>query len=163
MALIAPLVANLYDRGRSRAVLRGLVLITALAVMTGTILTNVQKPLVGPQAIWGKTRRERRTVLWGSSNIPVLVIYDDMPRKGRVATILRSTNPEYVWFGEDLNRTLTPIFPPPAVVDLDWLKKNRYDVVVVANAARLSRADALPPKQFNVYRRPPHTIVIRVK
>jgi len=130
MALSAPLVAFLYDRGRSRAVFRGLVLITALAVMTGTILTDAQKPLVGPQAIWGKTRRERRTVLWGTSRIPARVVYEDLPRQGSVATILRSTDPEYVWFGENLERTLTPIFPPPTVIDLGWLRKKTCDVVV---------------------------------
>lgn len=85
-----------------------------------------------------------------------------MPRQASVATILRDTDPEYIWFGENLNRTLTPIFPPPAVVDLAWLQKNTYDVVVV-NSARICRVSALPPKHFNVYRRPPYTIVVRVK
>lgn len=166
VALCAPLVASLCERGRSRAVLRGLVLITALTVMTGTILTNVQKPLVGPKAIWSKTRQERRTVLWGSTGIPARILYYYMyyymPRQVSVATILRSTDPEYIWFGENLNRTLTPIFPPPAIVNLAWLQKNIYDVVVV-NSAKICRVDALPPKLFSVYRRPPYTIVIRVK
>jgi hypothetical protein len=162
VALCAPLVASLCSRGRLRGALRVVISLLAIMVMVVTILTNIQKPLVGPKAIWGKTRQERRTVLWGSTGIPARIVYNYLPRQVSAATILRSTDPEYIWFGENLNRTLTPIFPPPTVVDRDWLQKNTYDVVVV-NSAKICRVDALPPKLFKVYRRPPYTIVVRVK
>jgi hypothetical protein len=162
VALCAPLAASLCGRGRWRGALRIAVSLLAVVVTVVTILTNVQKPLVGPKAIWDKTRQERRAILWDSSRIPTHAVFSHLPRRGTVATILRSTDPEYVWFGENLGRTLTPIFPPPAVVDLAWLRRNTFDIVVV-NSAKICRVDALPPRLFKVYRHPPYTVVIRVK
>jgi len=159
--LCAPLVAGVFGRGLGRAALRCLMLVVACTVMTLTILTNVSKPLAGPNAIWGKTRFERRAVLWDRDRIPYRILEGSIPPRATVASILTPADHEYPLFGEKLGRTVIPVYPTPDTVDLDWLQKNRYPYVVV-HTTGYCRVEDLPPARFRVQTYPPFKIIIRL-
>lgn len=160
ITLAVPLVAGLFDSRRRRLVLRGLIGVTALITMTGTILTNVQKPLIGPQAIWAKTPEERRTLLWDRTFIPYRVLDDLIPGKAEVALILKDRDPEYTLFGERLSRKLVPIHPRPPVVDRAWLSQAGFRYVIV-NGNGPCRVGDLSGTGYRVVDRPPYKIIIR--
>jgi len=160
--LVASLAAGLYGRGPWRAALRGLVIVVAVTTMTLTILTNVSKPLVGPDAIWGKTRFERRAVHWDRDRIPYRILEGSIPPEATVASVLKRADHEYPLFGERLGRTVIPVVPTPDTIDLNWLQQNRYPYVVV-HATGYCRVEPLPPSRFLVQSYPPYKIIIRLK
>ena len=162
VALGAPLVASLYGRGRRRGTLRAVICLVAIVGVIVTMLTNIQKPLIGPGAIWTKTRMEMRSAAWAQGGVPTRVMEEFMPATASVATVLKDTDPEYVWFGERLTRRLTPIFPAPKVIDRAWLQKNACDWVVV-HTMKFRRVAPLPPEEFRVIVRPPYTLISRLK
>jgi hypothetical protein len=162
VALVAPLAARLFGAGPARVVLRALVALVAGLALTVTVLTNVQKPLVGPGAIWSKTRAERREALASPSLIPGRFIDRGIPSRATVATVVSYTDPEYPLFGERLTRRLVPIYPEPPVIDADWLRANPFDYVVV-RVQGLSRVAPLPEDEYQVFRRPPYKLIIRKK
>ncbi len=159
IALSVPLIALLFRETGKRVILRVLIILTAVVVLAGTVLTNVQKPLVGPKAIWDRTRDERRTVIWDSQLIPPQALDGLIPPRARVALILNDRDPEYPIFGRRLGRTLVPIHPRPEVVDETWFRESgfRYFVVNV----ELMAAAPLSPAAFKVVDRLPYRIVIR--
>ena len=159
IALAVPLVALFFRESRRRVVLRALVVLTAAVVLTGTVLTNVQKPLVGPRAIWDKTRDERRTVIWDSQLIPPQALDGIVPARAEVALILNDRDPEYPLFGKRLGRTLIPIYPLPKTVDEAWLRESKYRYFVLK--ADLMTGAPLSPALFKVVDRLPYRIVIR--
>lgn len=159
MTLIAPLAAGLLDRGRFHIPIRGFVIVLAITVLAVTVLTDVQKPLVGPHAIWKDTRSERRMKNW-----PEKFLYRDLaqwiPPKAEVATILTPEDFEYPVFGDRLDRAVYPIFPPPGRIGLGWLKKNPYRYLIVHDTPSCFVED-LPEEEFKVLVRAPFRIIIR--
>jgi hypothetical protein len=162
IALVAPLLAGVAGRGKLRSAARGIIVLVGLTTLTVTLLTNVQKPLIGPKAIWGRTPLERRGVLWRQMSIPYRIMDEWIPEGARVATILRGTDPEYVWFGEHLGRRLYPIFPPPAEVNEAWLETQDYDCLVV-HSGRYILVRKLPEDKYRVVQHPPYTLILPLK
>ncbi len=160
VALVAPLAARLFRPGPVRVVLRGLIALVAVLVLTVTILTDVQKPLAGPEAIWGKTRLERRESVGNKSTIRSRFVDRLIPSRATVATVLAFTDPDYVLFGEGLTRTVIPVFPEPELIDQDWLNRNPFDYLVV-RVQGPSQVKPLPPDEFLVIYRPPYKVIIR--
>jgi hypothetical protein len=105
---------------------------------------------------------EMRSAAWAQGGVPTRVLQESMPATASVATILKDTDPEYVWFGERLGRRLTPIFPSPYVIDRAWLQKNTCDWIVV-HSQNFRRVAPLPPEEFRVLVRPPYTLIFRLK
>jgi hypothetical protein len=160
VALAAPLTAGLFGRGAWRTALRALVIPVALTTLTVTILTNVQKPLLGPEAVWGKTRAERRAVLWRNSTIPYKAVDKLIPEGAEIAAVLKSTDPEYPLFGERLSRAVIRIDPRPEVINPDWFKTHDYRYVVV-HALGFCRVEGLAEQEFLVLFYPPYKVIIR--
>jgi hypothetical protein len=160
ITLSAPLVAAVFRRGRIFILLRGLVVCTALTVLSVTILTNVQKPLTGPRAIWGKTRDERRVMLWDKTPPLYRAMDKAIPSDATVAVILKDRDPEYPMFGERLGRTIIQVYPPPSVVDGAWLRQSKFRYVVV-HSLGFPPVGKLPASEFQVISCPPFKIIIR--
>ncbi len=158
--LIVPLAAALYGRGWLRITLRGLVAALASLVMIVTILTNVQKPLIGPDAIWPKTSDERRSLRMAAQGFPYKTIQAEIPDGVTVGAILRSTNMEYPLFGPRLGRNVVPIFPRPERVTASWLKSCPYDYLLVNSGVVAPLQGPFPP-EYRIIRRYPYTIIIR--
>jgi hypothetical protein len=160
ITLSAPLVAGVFRPGRFFVYLRGLIVGLALTVMTVTVLTNVQKPLTGPRAIWDKTRDERRVMLWGQTPALYRAMDGAIPAEATVAVILKNRDPEYPMFGEKLGRTIIQVYPPPRVVSRAWLQQNDFRYVVVHDAG-FRPVETLPASEFQVISCPPYKIIIR--
>ncbi len=162
VTLVAPLASPLFGRGIGRAVIRAVIGIIAATTLIVTLLTNVQKPLIGQDAIWGKSRAELRMAEGQRTSFPNRAIERWIPPEAKVATILQYKDPEYILFGEGLTRTLVQVLPAPPTVDLDWLHKNPYDYVVV-HALDFCPVTELPAGEFRVLFHPPFKIIIRNK
>ncbi len=162
IALVAPLAAALYRRGTFRVLLRGLIVSIALVVMTVTILTDVQKPLIGPRAIWNKTRLERRLGLLNSSGFRVPIIDHEIPQDATVAAVLTVNDPEYLLFGERLSRKVVTVFPPPDVVNRDWLLQSPFDYFLV-HCGKFRRVKGSLTPEFRRVTMSPYRIIIRQK
>lgn len=160
IALSAPLVAAAFRPGRWPSLGRGLIIVAACTVMTVTTFTNVQKPLVGPQAIWAKARSERRYATWNQAQRAFRRLCKAVPPGATVADIMKYQDPEYILFGENLNRRVVPIHPPPEVVDLKWLEEHPYRYVMVHSTGLCPVAE-LPSPQFLVLTAPPFKLIIR--
>lgn len=161
VTLVAPLVAFLFGRG-GRIAIRAVIGAVAATTLIVTALTNAQKPLIGRDAIWGKSRTELRMAARKQMSFPVRAVDRWIPAGAKVATILRYSDPEYLLFGDKLTRTLSPVVPHPAAVNRDWLSRNPYDYFVV-HTQRLFRVAPLPEREFRVVKRAPFKIIIRKK
>jgi len=160
MALGAPLVAAAFRPGRWPSLGRGLIVVVACTVMAVTAVTNVQKPLLGPEAIWAKARSERRYVTWNKTRMAYKSLCEAIPPGATVADIMKYQDPEYMLFGEHLTRRVVPIFPAPVTVDLKWLEAHPYRYVMVHSMGLCPVAD-LPSPQFRVLKAPPFKFIIR--
>ncbi len=165
VALVAPLAFRLFRPGLGRVALRGLIALVAVLTLSVTVLTDVQKPLIGPRAIWGMTRSERRESLVNGLAISGRTIDRLIPIDATVGTVVSFTDPDYPLFGQRLTRTIIPIYPAPRVIDLDWLRKSPYDyfVVRIKGMGGVDRVAPLPPDEFQVLPRPPYKLIIRRK
>lgn len=160
IALAAPLVAAAFRPGRWPSLGRGLIIVAAVTVMAVTAVTNVQKPLVGPEAVWTKAYSERRYQIWNKAKMAYRRLCEAIPAGATVADIMKFQDPEYILFGEDLGRTIIPIHPPPEVVDLKWLEENPYRYVMVHSMDFCPVAE-LPSPQFRVLTAMPFKLIIR--
>jgi len=163
MALCAPLVAGVVRRGPLMTVLRGFIAGLACLVMVVTVLTNVQKPLIGDDAIWTKTRFERRALVWDETRIPYRLLETAIPPQARVASILPAVDQAvYPLFGEKFGRRVIPIFPPPAAIDLKWLQDNPFPFVFVHVTGYCPVGD-LPSSKYRVFTSLPYKIIVRLR
>jgi len=160
IALSAPLVAAAFRPGRWPSLGRGLIIVAACMVMAVTTVTNVQKPLVGPEAIWSKARIERRYLIWNQAQMAYRRLCEAIPPRATVADIMKFQDPEYVLFGEELERTIIPIHPPPKAVDPEWLEENPYRYIMV-HSTDLCPVAELPSPQFQVLTARPFKLIIR--
>jgi 4-amino-4-deoxy-L-arabinose transferase-like glycosyltransferase len=158
--LVMPLTAAVFGRGPFRVLLRGMIAVLAATVMIFTVLTNVQKPLIGPDAIWNKTFQERRVLESRRLGFPLKAVEEEIPPGAVVAAVLRSTNPEYLLFGPSLGRRVVPVFPRPEVIDGDWLDTQPYDYLMV-NVNVPTRLKRPVPPGYRLVFHYPYAIIVR--
>ena len=162
MALSAPLAAGVFRRGPLMVLLRGFIAGLACLVMVVTVVTNVQKPLIGDDAIWTKTRFERRALVWDETRIPYRLLEKAIPPQARVASILPALDlAVYPLFGEKYGRRVIPIFPPPAAVDLKWLQDNPFPFVFV-HVTGYCHVEDLPSSRYRIFTSLPYKIIVRL-
>jgi hypothetical protein len=160
IALSAPLVAAVFRPGFWPSLGRGLLIVAACTVMAGTVAANVQKPLLGPRAIWSKARSERRFIVWNQAQMAYRHLCEAIPPCSTVADIMDYQDAEYILFGDRLDREIIPVHPAPQKIDLAWLEENPYDYVMVHDTG-LCHVEELPSSRYRVLEAPPFKLIIR--
>ncbi len=129
--LCAPFLSAFARDGSGQKFLRLIAIGIALSTLAWTTGFNYLKPLIGSRTIWGADR----TVRQGLSNwrIPdVLRMVDQLvPRHATLGTIMGSDDWDYPLFGEHFTRKLIPISPGSLVGDLQWIRGNNIQYVLV--------------------------------
>jgi hypothetical protein len=107
----APILAWVYPEKPSSVWLRWCMILPALGIMLWTLSHNVNKPLIGPNAIWTKSPLEVQSM---SAPIQKAVMADldqVVPQNAILATELGMDDWDYPLFGSQMQRRVLPVNP----------------------------------------------------
>lgn len=136
VSILAPLMAFLYQSSKKRKLFYELIAIFAVWVMVSTVFQNATKPLIGPNAIWGLTRNEIRT-LTNPKMEPVLeMVQEKVPPKTVLATRLGVDHWDYVLFGDKFDRKIIQLDPNHLGIDENNIWENKVDYLLLAPRER---------------------------
>lgn len=129
--LSAPLLYSWYPLSRRSWLWRWVISLAAIWILVWTFLLNGSRPLVGENAVWGKTYSEART-LNNRAMLPVLnMVERNVPANARLATRLSEDAWDYPLFGANFQRILLPTDPQSITIDLEWLSAQAIDYLLV--------------------------------
>nr|NIN65860.1 hypothetical protein [Anaerolineae bacterium]NIN96046.1 hypothetical protein [Anaerolineae bacterium]NIQ79076.1 hypothetical protein [Anaerolineae bacterium] len=129
--ICAPLVAPIFRRRHRQGLLQWGIVGIALVVLGWTTTHNFSKPLLGARPIWEMDSIERQTInrRWME---PVLRAVDRLiPHNSSIGVITGKGGWHRPLFGRRFGRTVLPLFPAPAIVDLGWLEEQDIDFLLV--------------------------------
>ena len=132
----APILAWTYPERKTLAWLRWALILPALLIAAVSILQNSNKPLVGPNAIWGLSPLEVQTSGMPNQK-PVIEALDTLVPPGAVlATRLGNDDWNYLLFGAQFQRRIIPLDPALQTFNKDLLKPSGASYLLVSPAER---------------------------
>jgi 4-amino-4-deoxy-L-arabinose transferase-like glycosyltransferase len=120
--------------GRVGGVLRWMVVILALTIAATTLLNNSGKPVTGERSIWNMDRVELQTLQSFYMRAPLRMVEKYVPADATVGLINQGVYLEYPFFREDYSRRLVQIYPPEQAQNVDWLKRQGIEYILVQTA-----------------------------
>lgn len=124
-------IAFLFRPGKNWAVFRWAVVVLALVIALETFLLNSGKPLSGEYAIWSTGRLELETMQSFYMRDPVRMVDATVPADATLGMLTNGNFLEYPFFRENFSRRLVQIYPPERIEDINWLKAQGIEYVVV--------------------------------
>lgn len=125
--------AFLFQPGKRMLILRLFMVILGLTVLTNTFLWNAAKPIDGEENIWVSDRVNMITRQSFYMREPLLLVEKHVPADAVLGLVTYDTFLEYPFFREDFSRRLVHIYPPEQVQDVDWLKGQGIEFVLLLN------------------------------
>lgn len=105
VALLVPMIFLL----TSKKWIRHLLVINSILMMIVTLLFDGAKPLVGQNAIWGKTPNELRSLQF-DNGLPIFNAIDEyLPSDTTIGILLPKKFPQSYLFGQDYSRRVIPL------------------------------------------------------
>ncbi len=131
VTLLAPFAAFIYHP--RRWLTPGLWILAACAVAIGgwVTLTNPAKPLIGPQAIWGKDPIQLRTITYPINEEIIRTVDSLVPSNATLALKLGTNGWDYPFFGPQFKRTLVQIDPYYSKAGYASLGDLKFDYLLV--------------------------------
>jgi hypothetical protein len=121
VSLGAPLLSNLFKRGKLFALARWVLVLLAVSVLVKTLVRNESKALVGPNAIWGKERDALRYANLPHDGKALRAVERLLPQHATVALLVQAGDWDYPLFGQGLTRTILPVASWPESLSTEWL------------------------------------------
>ncbi len=126
-----PLLAFMVRPGRWPAVSRWGITILALVIAANTFLLGSGKPVSGQYAIWTTSRLDQETIQSFYMRAPVHMVDAIVPADATMGLLTFDNFLEYPFFREDFRRRLVQISPSERVQDVDWLKAQGIEYLLV--------------------------------
>lgn len=136
LALIALCSLDLAAAAKSIALFNFVVIILAVAQMTGSLFLTPSKSLAGMNAIWGRDRIALQTIWYKEFEPGIRMVEKYVPQDATLGLVLEpgkliEAEFEYPFFGEHLTRRLIHVYPYPQNLRSAWLEENGIDYVLV--------------------------------
>jgi hypothetical protein len=124
-------IAFLFRPGKKWAISRWVIAVLALVIALETFLLNSGKPLSGEYAIWSTGRLELETMQSFYMRDPVRMVDATVPADATLGMLTNGNFLEYPFFRDNFSRRLVQIYPPERIEDINWLKAQGIEYVVV--------------------------------
>ena len=119
--------------------LRSGVIIISLITLTGVIIYNEAKPLVGDRTIWTLDRTDQISMNLRGMN-PVIDMVDKVvPAGSRLGLLIGANETAYPFWGEHFERYLIPVFPHNLLTNSDWIDKNKIEFILISKLAQRTK------------------------
>ena len=136
VTLLAPLAAFVYRPVRWRAWLLGLVALAGLFIGGWTLLNDVNRPLVGPNAIWGKDEIALRTQAYPPIEGAMRMVEQYVPANATLGIKLGTDGWDYAFFGPSFQRKIVQVDPYYSNSGAASLGGLQFDYLLVAPKLR---------------------------
>ena len=111
---------------------RNVLVINSILMMAITLVFDGAKPLVGPNAIWGRSQNELRNLQLFDDYLPTFNAMDEfLPQDATIGIILPNKFPQSYLFGEDFTRKVIQLDPDYDQVYLSQLEQEGIQYLVV--------------------------------
>jgi 4-amino-4-deoxy-L-arabinose transferase-like glycosyltransferase len=143
VTISSALIAFAARPGRRWAAARWVMVIVALTIASNTFLLNEGKPVTGPQNIWSAHWTTQQTQQSFYMRHVVRFVEANVPADASIGLINYGTYLEYPFFRDNYSRRLVQIDPPERVYEVEWLKEQGVEFVLL-QAAEHAPAISLP-------------------
>ena len=149
VALGAPLMATWF-REKGNPLHEWLVAGLAVVVLSVTLLYNPSKPTLGKFAdefhVWDNDRIFVQTIQRKKNRDTYYLVEKLVPANATLGYYIPHYIMDYPFFGQDLERRLVPMVSPAQISDLQWLREQGIDYLLIPGRD----ADPLPPPEYEI-------------
>lgn len=143
-----PTAAFLFQPGKRWAAARWIIAALALVIAANTFSLNTAKPLSGERNVWATNRLDQMTFQSFFLRKPVLMVDAKVPADATLGMLTFGSFQEYPFFREDFSRRLVQIYPTEQMQNIEWLKSQGIEFVLVGptmDGSVVSMPKALQP------------------
>lgn len=150
VALGAPLMASWF--GERESVKEWLISVLGMVILAVTLLYNPSKPTLGKYAdefhVWSNDRIFIQTIQRKNDREVYYMVEKNAPAESTLGYYAYFFILDYPLFGENLERRLVPLVSPAQVTDLQWLRAEGIDYLLLPQ----SDEGAKPPPEYQFIR-----------
>jgi 4-amino-4-deoxy-L-arabinose transferase-like glycosyltransferase len=129
--IVTPMIAFFARPGRWSIAMRWMIGLLALVITTNTFLLGSGKPVSGEYAVWSTNRTTQMTIQNYNMRAPLEMVEAKIPTDATLGLLTFGSFQEYPFFREDFSRRLVQIYPPERIHDVNWLKAQGIEYVLV--------------------------------